>query len=140
MKWKVNKESSLRKTIITPTAIQNLMLSIFEVSKVLIITLLCIARDAWSVEIEKWDCLKNPDISIVVGDMKPRIAAVCHPTIIYVVKWGNVKWLVEYCEKNGIRWDFGIIVLDELSSFKNYQSQRFKFLQKARSYMKRWAV
>ena len=50
----------------------------------------------------------------------------------------NVKWLVEYCEKNGIRWDFGIIVFDELSSFKNYQSQRFKFLRKARSYMKRW--
>lgn len=114
------------------------MLNTFEVNKVLIIAPLRVARDTWPAEIEKWDHLKNLDISIVVGDVKTRIAAVHHPAMIYVVNRENVKWLVEYYEKNGMRWDFGMVVIDELSSFKNYQSQRFKFLRKVRPYVKRW--
>ena len=106
------------------------MLNTFEVNKVLIIAPLRVARDTWPAEIEKWDHLKNLDISIVVGDVKTRIAAVHHPAMIYVVNRENVKWLVEYYEKNGMRWDFSMVVIDELSSFKNYQSQRFKFLRK----------
>ena len=114
------------------------MLNTFEVNKVLIIAPLRVARDTWPTEIEKWDHLKNLDISIVVGDVKTRIAAVHHPAMIYVVNRENVKWLVEYYEKNGMRWDFSMVVIDELSSFKNYQSQRFKFLRKVRPYVKRW--
>lgn len=114
------------------------MLNTFEVNKVLIIAPLRVARDTWPAEIEKWDHLKNLDISIVVGDVKTRIAAVHHPAMIYVVNRENVKWLVEYYEKNGMRWDFSMVVIDELSSFKNYQSQRFKFLRKVRPYVKRW--
>lgn len=110
------------------------MLNTFEVNKVLIIAPLRVARDTWPAEIEKWDHLKNLDISIVVGDVKTRIAAVHHPAMIYVVNRENVKWLVEYYEKNGMRWDFSMVVIDELSSFKNYQSQRFKFLRKVRPY------
>ena len=109
-----------------------------EVRKVLIIAPLRVARDTWPAEIEKWDHLKNLDVSIVVGDVKTRIAAVHHLAMIYVVNRENVKWLVEYYEKNGMRWDFGMVVIDELSSFKNYQSQRFKFLRKVRPYVKRW--
>ena len=114
------------------------MLNTFEVNKVLIIAPLRVARDTWPIEIEKWDHLKNLDISIVVGDVKARIAAVHHPAMIYVVNRENVKWLVEYYEKNGMLWDFSMVVIDELSSFKNYQSQRFKFLRKVRPYVKRW--
>ena len=114
------------------------MLNTFEVNKVLIIAPLRVARDTWPAEIEKWDHLKNLDISIVVGDVKTRIAAVHHPAMIYVVNRENVKWLVEYYEKNGMRWDFSMVVIDELSSFKNYQSQRFRFLRKVRPYVKRW--
>lgn len=114
------------------------MLNTFEVNKVLIIAPLRVARDTWPAEIEKWDHLKNLDISIVVGDVKTRIAAVHHPAMIYVVNRESVKWLVEYYEKNGMRWDFSMVVIDELSSFKNYQSQRFKFLRKVRPYVKRW--
>lgn len=97
------------------------MLNTFEVNKVLIIAPLRVARDTWPAEIEKWDHLKNLDISIVVGDVKTRIAAVHHPAMIYVVNRESVKWLVEYYEKNGMRWDFSMVVIDELSSFKNYQ-------------------
>ena len=77
------------------------MLNTFEVNKVLIIAPLRVARDTWPAEIEKWDHLKNLDISIVVGDVKTRIAAVHHPAMIYVVNREKVKWLVEYYEKNG---------------------------------------
>lgn len=114
------------------------MLETFEVNKVLIIAPLRVARDTWPAEIEKWDHLKGLDISIIVGDVKTRIAAVHHPAMIYIVNRENIKWLVEYYEKNGMRWDFGMVVIDELSSFKNYQSQRFKFLRKVRPYVKRW--
>lgn len=114
------------------------MLETFEVNKVLIIAPLRVARDTWPAEIEKWDHLKGLDISIIVGDVKTRIAAVHHPAMIYIVNRENIKWLVEYYEKNGMRWDFGMVVIDELSSFKNYQSQRFKFLRKVRPFVKRW--
>ena len=120
------------------TAIKDLMLETFEVSKVLIIAPLRVARDTWPAEIEKWDHLQGLDISVIVGDTKTRIAALHHPAMIYVVNRENIKWLVEYYEKNGMRWDFGMVVIDELSSFKNYQSQRFKFLRKVRPYVKRW--
>ena len=120
------------------TALKDLMLETFEVSKVLIIAPLRVARDTWPAEIEKWDHLQGLDISVIVGDTKTRIAALHHPAMIYVVNRENIKWLVEYYEKNGMRWDFGMVVIDELSSFKNYQSQRFKFLRKVRPYVKRW--
>lgn len=114
------------------------MLNTFEVNKVLIIAPLRVACDTWPAEIEKWDHLKGLDISVIVGDVKTRIAAVHHPAMIYIVNRENVKWLVEYYEKNGMRWDFGMVVIDELSSFKNYQSQRFKYLRKVRPFVKRW--
>ncbi len=131
-------DMGLGKTVITLSAIKDLMLETFEVSKVLIIAPLRVARDTWPAEIEKWDHLKGLDISVIVGDVKTRIAAVHHPAMIYIVNRENIKWLVEYYEKNGMRWDFSMIVIDELSSFKNYQSQRFKFLRKVRPYVKRW--
>ena len=131
-------DMGLGKTVITLSAIKDLMLETFEVSKVLIIAPLRVARDTWPAEIEKWDHLKGLDISVIVGDVKTRIAAVHHPAMIYIVNRENIRWLVEYYEKNGMRWDFSMVVIDELSSFKNYQSQRFKFLRKVRPFVKRW--
>ena len=99
-------DMGLGKTVITLSAIKDLMLETFEVSKVLIIAPLRVARDTWPAEIEKWDHLTGLDISVIVGDVKTRIAAVHHPAMIYVVNRENIKWLVEYYEKNGRRWDF----------------------------------
>lgn len=82
--------------------------------------------------------LTELEISVIVGSAKERTAAVNHNAFIYIVNRENVKWLVEYYEKNGLRWDFDMIVIDELSSFKNYQSQRFKWLRKVRPFVKRW--
>ena len=131
-------EMGLGKTIITLTAVWDLMLDMLLVSKVLIIAPLRVARDTWPAEIEKWEHLKYLDISVIVGDQKQRIAALNHPALVYVINRETVKWLVEYYEKNGMRWDFDCVVIDELSSFKNHQSQRFKWLRKVRPFVKRW--
>ena len=124
--------------MITLTAIKDLILNSFEVAKVLVIAPLRVARDTWPAEVGKWEHLKDLDISVMVGDAKSRIAALNHPALVYIINRENVKWLVEYYEKNGMKWDFDMVVIDELSSFKNYRSQRFKWLRKVRPYVKRF--
>lgn len=114
------------------------MLDDLVVSKTLVIAPLRVARDTWPAEVEKWDHLSALDVSVIIGTAKERTAAVNHSAMIYVVNRENVKWLVEHYEKNGLRWDFDCIVIDELSGFKNYQSQRFKYLRKVRPFVKRW--
>lgn len=114
------------------------MLDEMAVSKALVIAPLRVARDTWPAEVEKWDHLKDLDVSVIVGTAKERIAALNHPAMVYVLNRETVKWLVEYYEKNGLRWDFDMVVIDELSSFKNHQSQRFKWLRKVRPFVKRF--
>ena len=131
-------DMGLGKTAITLTALKDLMLDDLLISKALVIAPLRVARDTWPSEIAKWDHLKNLDCSVIVGDVKTRVAALNASSLVYVINRENVKWLVEYYEKNGLRWDFDCVVIDELSSFKNYQSQRFKWLRKIRPFVKRW--
>lgn len=128
----------LGKTAITLTAVNDLMLDTFDVSKVLVVAPLRVARDTWPAEVEKWEHLKFLSISVIVGDVKTRIGALNHPSLVYVINRETVKWLVEYYEKNGLRWDFDMVVIDELSSFKNHQSQRFRCLRKIRPFVKRF--
>lgn len=128
----------LGKTVITLTALRDLMLDDVAVSKALVIAPLRVARDTWPNEIDKWEHLHDLDCSVIVGTTKERTAALNHSAMVYVINRENVKWLVEYYEKNGLRWDFDCVIIDELSSFKNYQSQRFKYLRKVRPFVKRW--
>lgn len=128
----------LGKTVITLTALRDLMLDDVAVSKALVIAPLRVARDTWPSEIDKWEHLRDLDCSVIVGTTKERTAALNHSAMIYVINRENVKWLVEYYEKNGLRWDFDCVIIDELSSFKNYQSQRFKYLRKVRPFVRRW--
>lgn len=129
--------SAESKTVITLSAIRDLMLDTCEVSKALVIAPLRVARDTWPTEAGKWDHLEDIDVSVIVGDKKTRIAALNHPAMVYVINRENVKFLVEYYEKNGLRWDFDAVIIDELSSFKNHESQRFKWLRKVRPFVKR---
>jgi SNF2 family DNA or RNA helicase len=131
-------DCGLGKTVITLTALRDLMLDEMLISKALVIAPLRVARSTWPAEVKKWDHLSDLDISVIVGDLKTRKAAVSASAMIYVINRENVKWLVEYYEKNGLRWDFDCIVIDELSSFKNYQSQRFRWLRKVRPFVRRW--
>ena len=131
-------DMGLGKTVITLTAIRDLVLDEMKVSRVLVIGPLRVARDTWPAEAEKWDHLSDLDVSIIVGTQKQRVAAINHNALIHVVNRENVKFLVSYFESNGLRWPYDMVVIDELSSFKNHQSQRFKWLRKIRPFVKRW--
>ena len=125
-------EMGLGKTVITLTAIDELMNDRFEVSRVLVIAPLRVAEDTWSRESKKWDHLKHLRISKILGSAADRRAALKKDADIYVINRENVVWLVEYLEKERIKWPFDMIVIDELSSFKNNQAKRFKALRKVR--------
>ena len=94
-------DMGLGKTVITLTAIRDLMLDDLLVSKTLVIGPLRVARDTWPAEVEKWGHLQDLDVSVIVGDVKTRTAALNHNALVYVINRENVKWLVEYYEKNG---------------------------------------
>ena len=103
----------------------------------LVVAPLRVARSVWTAEVRKWDHLKCLDVSVIVGDEKTRIAALSRPALVYVVNRDVIPWLTDYYKRAGQRWPFDMVVLDELSSFKNHQAQRFKALRKVRPYMKR---
>ena len=130
-------DCGLGKTIISLTAINDLISDDLAVNRVLVIAPLRVTA-VWKDEISRWSHLKNMDISLIVGTVKERTGAINHNALIHVVNRENVKWVVEYFEKSGQRWPYDMVVIDELSSFKNYQSQRFKWLRKVRPFVKRW--
>lgn len=125
-------EMGLGKTVITLTAIDELMNDSFEVSRVLVIAPLRVAEDTWSRESNKWDHLKHLKISKILGAAADRIRALKAQADIYVINRENVVWLVEYLEENRMKWPFDMVVIDELSSFKNNQAKRFKALRRMR--------
>ena len=123
--------------MISLSAIMDLMFDRFEVSKVLVIGPLRVCSSVWPQERLKWDGLDFLQMSVIVGSSKQREAAMKVPADVYVVNRENVKWLVDYLEKYHIPWPFDMVVIDELSSFKNHQSQRWKALRKVRPKIKR---
>lgn len=127
-------DMGLGKTSITLTAVNELLFDSFEVRKVLVIAPLRVARNTWCDEIKKWDQLNNIKYSIAVGTEKERISALNEKADIYIINRENVDWLVN---KSGYKFDFDMVVIDELSSFKNHQSKRFKSLMKIRPKVKR---
>ncbi len=127
-------DMGLGKTSITLTALNDLLFDSFEVHKIIVIAPLRVARDTWSAEIEKWEHLNSLIYSVAVGAEADRLIALKRQADIYIINRENVQWLVE---ESGIPFDFDMVVIDELSSFKNYQSKRFKALMKMRPRMER---
>ena len=127
-------EMGLGKSVITLTAIKELKYNSFDVSKVLVIAPLRVARDTWPAEIEKWDHLNGLTYSVVIGTEKERTSALKKNADIYLINRENVDWLIN---KSGVPFDFDMVVIDELSSFKSASSKRFKSLLKVRSKIKR---
>ncbi|TGE31312.1 DEAD/DEAH box helicase [Desulfosporosinus sp. Sb-LF] len=122
------------KTVVTLTAIDELLFDRFEVKKVLVVAPLRVAEDTWSKECEKWDHLKHLQIAKVLGPEKNRIAALKSNVDIYIVNRENVVWLVNHYGK---AWPFDMVVIDEFSSFKSPKAKRFKALRKVRPLIKR---
>ena len=127
-------DMGLGKTSITLTAINNLLFDYFDAHRVLVIAPLRVAKNAWPEEIEKWSHLSDLKYSVVVGTEKERTSALKENADIYIINRENVPWLVE---KSKLPFDFDMVVIDELSSFKNYSSKRFKSLMKVRPKVKR---
>lgn len=124
-------DMGLGKTVITMTAIEELMHDRFEVSRVLVIAPKRVAEDTWTREAAKWDHLKGMTISPVLGTAAQRTAALDADADLYVIGRDNVVWLVELLQKRRKGWPFDMIVIDELSSFKNSQAKRFRALRRA---------
>ena len=123
----------LGKTVTSLYSIFDMLFDRFEVSKVLIIAPLRVCTSVWPEERLEWEGLDFLRMSVVTGSAKQRQAAIEHPADVYVINRENVKWLVEYLKE----WPFDMVVIDELSSFKNHRSQRWKALKKIRPKIKR---
>lgn len=124
----------LGKTISTLTAINELMYDYCEINSVLVIAPKRVAETVWAEEAAKWEHTRHLVISKVMGSENKRLDALKRPADIYVVSRDNVAWL---CNVFASRLPFDMVVIDELSSFKSHQSQRFKSLRMARPFMKR---
>ncbi len=126
-------QMGLGKSVITLTAIREL-LARGEVKKVLVVAPLRVARDTWPEEIRKWDHLRGLTYSVAVGSPEERRAAVTAGSEVTIINRENVPWLVE---QSGIPFRWDMVVIDELSSFKNWQAKRFRSLMKVRPFVKR---
>lgn len=127
-------DMGMGKSSITLTAIEDLMFDSFEIGKVLIIAPLRVARHTWPEEIEKWDHLKGLRYSVAVGTAAERMTALKADADIYIINRENVPWLIQ---DSGLPFDYDMVVIDELSSFKSWQSKRFRALMKVRPKVKR---
>jgi SNF2 family DNA or RNA helicase len=127
-------DMGLGKTVITLTAINNLMFDRFDVYKTLVVAPLRVARDTWPDEIKKWEHLSGLRCSVAVGTEAERKAAILAKADITIINRENIDWLVN---KSGIPWQWDMLVLDELSSFKSWSSNRFKAVWKVRPRIKR---
>lgn len=110
------------------------MFDYFDVHRILVIAPLRVARNTWSDEIEKWDHLHNLTFAIAVGSEKERLEALRKQADITMINRENLQWLIE---KSGQPFEYDMVVIDELSSFKNHQAKRFKALMKERHKVKR---
>ncbi len=127
-------DMGLGKSVITLTSIFDLALDSFIIRKILVIAPLRVARDTWPAEIEKWDHLKGLTYSVAIGTEKERINALLQKVDIYLINRENVDWLVN---RSDLPFDYEMVVVDELSSFKAHSSRRFKALRSVRPKVKR---
>lgn len=110
------------------------MFDYFDVHRILVVAPLRVARNTWSDEIEKWDHLHHLTFAIAVGSEKERLEALKKQADITMINRENLQWLIE---KSGQPFEYDMVVIDELSSFKNHQAKRFKVLMKVRPKVKR---
>lgn len=126
-------DMGLGKTVSTLTAIKRLY-GLFEIGRVLVIAPKRVAEDTWTTECAKWEHLRGLSVSKVLGTERQRREALSVPADIYVINRENVAWLVS---RLGGAWPFDMVVIDELSSFKSSESERFRALRRVRPLMHR---
>lgn len=127
-------DMGLGKTVISLTAIADLLFDSFEAHRVLVVAPLRVARDTWPAEIAKWSHLQQLTYSVAVGNAHERRAALMARADITIINRENLQWLIE---ESRLPFDYDMVVIDELSSFKNHKSKRFQALMKIRPRVKR---
>ena len=126
-------DMGMGKTAITLMAVEYLMYEMFVIYKVLVVCPLRVTR-TWKDEMEKWEQLRGTRYSVVTGTAAQRKKALEADADIYIINRENVPWLVDKCD---IPFQFDMVVVDELSSFKNHQTARHKAMMKVRPFIKR---
>lgn len=124
----------LGKTVITLTAIWNLLLDSFQARRVLVIAPLRVARDTWPAEVTKWEHLDGLTVAVAVGSKQQRLNAIAQGAMVTIINRENIPWLVKHL---GQTWDYDMVIIDELSSFKSHTAQRFKALASCRPHVTR---
>ena len=127
-------DMGLGKTVISLTAIFDLLFDSFEVHRILVVAPLRVARDTWPAEIRKWEHLSGLTYAVAVGNARERKAALLQGADVTIINRENLGWLID---DSGIPFAYDMVVLDELSSFKNHKSKRFRALMKIRPKVKR---
>lgn len=128
-------DMGLGKTVSTLTAIEKLMYDYCEIDSVIVIAPKRVAESVWEEEAKKWAHLKHLTFSKIIGNQTERVEALKRKADIYILTRDNVAWLCAYF--GGGKIPFEMCVIDELSSFKSYKSERFKALRAARPFFKR---
>lgn len=127
-------DMGLGKTVISLTAIADLLFDSFEAHRILVVAPLRVARDTWPAEISKWQHLKHLTYAVAVGTVKERKAALSAGADITIINRENLGWLID---SSGFEFNYDMVIIDELSSFKNHKSKRFQSLMKVRPKVKR---
>lgn len=127
-------DMGLGKTVIFLTAIADLLFDSFEAHRILVVAPLRVARDTWPAEIAKWEHLQHLTFAVCVGTPKERRTALMSGADITIINRENLGWLID---SSGFDFDYDMVIIDELSSFKNHKSKRFQSLMKVRPKVKR---
>lgn len=127
-------DMGLGKTVTTLTAIKELMDACI-ITNALVVAPKKVTQVTWTDEIKNWSHLQDLTISVIDGDVKHRRAAMAKKADIYAVSRDNIVWLVT--EYGGIKLPYDMVVIDELSSFKNHASKRFRAMKRVRKFIPR---
>ena len=127
-------DMGLGKTVTTLTAIKELLDNCI-ISNALVIAPKKVTQVTWSDEIKNWKHLQGLTISVIDGTVRQRREAMAAKADIYAVSRDNIVWLVLEC--GGVKLPYDMVVIDELSSFKNHDSKRFRAMRKVRKFIPR---
>jgi len=127
-------DMGLGKTVITLTGVNDLMYNRFAIRKTLVVAPKKVAEATWTDEAARWEHLRLLRVQTVLGTERQRLRALATPADIYVIGRDNLQWLVDHYRQ---AWPFDMVVLDELSSFKNPSSNRFKAMRRVRPKIQR---
>lgn len=128
-------EMGLGKTISTLSAVNFLVYEDLEINTTLVIAPKRVAESVWDAEIANWAHINHLTVSKVTGTARQRKAALRERADIYTIGRDNVVWLCGQYGGSGLPFD--MLVIDELSSFKNHKSKRFKALKMVQPSFKR---